>query len=135
MKFPFPAIAAAFRERRSVHQRIPDATEGDVQRIVRRDFAHEQFGTVMSVLDEYAKGGFRRECSRVQLAILKLANGDLEAVRRYFTAANRDYRDVLAAAEYPEYVRAGTRVRELPRKARQQIVNSDWEQYEQWLRR
>jgi hypothetical protein len=35
------------------------------------------------------------------LAALKLANGDLNALKRHITLAKQGYRDVLAAAEYP----------------------------------
>lgn len=135
MKFVFSAIASAFRERRAVHQRIPDVTRHDVERVVRRDFLPEQVDTVMRLLDEYATGSLRIERARVLLAALKLANGDLHSLRRHIGAANHDYRDVLMAAEYPEYAKAGVRVAELPRKERRRIVNSDWDQYQKWLGR
>jgi hypothetical protein len=133
VRFPFPAIAAVFRERRAVHQPHPDVTESDVERIVRRDFPREQFDSVMAALKEYAEDKLPKECPRVQLAVLKLAQGNLESVRLQIATAKRDYRDVLAAAEYPEYIRAGFQVRKLPRKERQRIVNSDWDQYQKWL--
>jgi hypothetical protein len=132
MKFPFRAIAAAFRERKRVRQPIPKATEDDVARIVRRDFPTEQFDSVMDVLSEYGKVRYERECSRVRLAALKLGHGDLESLGRQIAAAKRDYRDVLAAAEYPEYMRVST-LQELSRKEQHRIINSDWAQYRRWL--
>jgi hypothetical protein len=71
---------------------------------------------------------------RVQLAALKLSKGDLGALKQHLTLASQDYRDVLAAAEYPKYSRSGMfHVRELPAKERQRIFDGDWEQYETWL--
>jgi hypothetical protein len=136
MKFPFPTIAAAFRERRIVRQPIPDVTEKDVDRIVRRDFLRERYDTVMGVLREYSQGRLPKECSRVHLAALKLAQGDLERLRLHVGRSEQDYRDVLAAAEYPEYMRAAAfRVSRLPRKEQLRIVNSDWDQYAKWLQK
>jgi len=42
---------------------------------------------------------------RVQLAILKLSEGNEEKLREFFAVAKRDYRDVLFWAEYPEEAR------------------------------
>jgi len=134
MKFPLPTIAAAFCERRIVRQPVPDVTEKDVERIVRRDFPREQYDTVMGVLREYSQRRLLKECSRVHLAALKLAQGHLERVRLYIGHAERDYRDVLAPAEYPEYMKAGFEVRRMSRKEQKRIVDSDWEQYQMWLR-
>ena len=134
MKFRFPAIASAFRERRAVHQPIPDVSVTDVERIVRRDFPKDEFDSALAALGQYADGSLPRECPRVQLAALKLAQGDLQSLRRHIANAERDYRDVLAAAEYPRYMSAGMfRVRELSRKEQQAIADSDWDQYQRWL--
>jgi hypothetical protein len=134
VRFPFPAIAAAFRERRTVRQPIPDVSEVDVERIVHREFPGEQFDSVMAALGEYAEGRLSKECPRVHLAALKLAHGDLESLRRHIAGARQDYRDVLTAAEYPEYTRRGMfLVRQLSRKEQERIVKSDWDQYARWL--
>ena len=128
------SLLSAFRGNKAVHQRHPDLSEHEVERIVRRDFP-EQFDVVMLVLSEYASGRFPRECSRVQMSALRLAQGDLKALRRHIADAERDYRDVLAAAEYPEYMRAGSRLPTLSREEQRRIVKSDWEQYQKWLQR
>ena len=49
----------------------------------------------MAVLDSYGVRSHERERERVQLAILKLSDGSLEALHHYVAAAKRDYRDVL----------------------------------------
>ena len=113
----------------AVNQPVPAVTSSDVERVVRRDFPNEQFDVTIALLKE------SREPVRVQLAALKLANGSLEKLRTHIEVAKRDYRDVLAAAEYPSYFKIGFRVRELPDDERRQIIDSDCGQYEEWLRK
>lgn len=86
----------------------------------------------MKVLNEYGRVRYERRETRVRIAALKLAQGDSESLLRQIAAAKQDYRDVLAAAEYPEYMKVST-VGELSRKEQQRIVNSDWNQYQRWL--
>jgi hypothetical protein len=122
----------ALGRKRPIAQPVPEVTPSDVKRVVRRDFPNEQFADVMTLMDGCsAKGGGR---PRVQLAVLKLAQGNLEKVGPLVESANRDYRDVLVWAEYPNYHKIGFRVRELSNKERRQINDSDWKQYEGWLR-
>jgi hypothetical protein len=60
--------------------------------------------------------------------------GDIGKVRHYVAAASRDYRDVLAWAEYPEFMdRLSSH--DLPDNNRDAIIAGDSEQYETWWRR
>src|SRR5687767_10672686 len=111
-------------------QPTPTVTRVDVERVVRRDFPVELFVQVMAVLDEYED----RECERVQLAVLKLAGGNVERLRYEIEGAKRDYRDVLGPAEYPGY-RKMFRMDKLPPEERQRIIDADWKQYQDWLTR
>jgi hypothetical protein len=123
-----------FRLSRAVSQPLPQMTADDVMMVVRRDFAEEKFGIVMAVLNEYGVEKWECEKPRVQLAALKLSNGDMETLKRHITQAKQDYRDVVAAAEYPEYSTTGMfHVRELPAQEEEQIIDSDWKQYQTWL--
>jgi hypothetical protein len=112
----------------------PDVTSDDVERIVRREFPDEQFAPITALLNEYVHERWQRESSRVRLAVLKLAHGSVEKLRVHIEAAKSDYRDVLAAAEYPDYCKIGFRIRELPADEQRRIINRDWKQYEDWLR-
>lgn len=116
-------------------QLIPDVNETDVIRIVRRDFPAEQFGAVMSILNEYGTQDRQRGADRVRLAALKLAAGDLEALHRQIDVAKTDYRDVLAYAEYPEYMQKVSPSADLDREEKERIIRSDWTQYQLWLNR
>jgi hypothetical protein len=70
--------------------------------------------------------------SRVKLAVLKLSGGDIEKVREYVQTAVKDYRDVLAWAEYPEQMRVKSW--ELSPEENREIQARDLDQYESWLR-
>jgi hypothetical protein len=118
------------------HQPIPNVTPNDVERIVRRDYSATEFDSVMAVLKVYEEStSGRRERPRVQLAALKLANGDLEALRTHINTAVQDFRDILGPAEYPEYSKEGAFRLKLPIAEQQRIFDTDWKQYEDWLRR
>jgi len=115
------------------NQPVPVVSPDDVERIVRRDFGVEEFDVVKEVLNDYGIEKCEGERSRVQLATLRMAHGSLEALRRYVVAAKQDYRDVLAAAEYPEYSTKGFRIRELPKEEQRRIMDADWKQYKSGL--
>jgi hypothetical protein len=114
-------------------QPVPDVTHGDVERIVRREFASEQWTSVLALLSDFHKERGDSGAPRIQLAALKLAEGSLDKLRAHLTSP--DYRDVLVAAEYPAYHKVGLRIRELSASEKQRIVDSDWHQYEEWLKR
>jgi hypothetical protein len=118
-----------------MNQPIPKVTENDVIRIVQRDFPTKQFDAVMSILNEYGTEDWQRGVNRVRLAVLKLASGDLLALRREIDVARSDYRDVLAYAEYPEYMQKVSPCARLAEVEREKIIRADWTQYQSWLNR
>src|SRR5947208_14406042 len=63
---------------------------------------------VLQLLDTYGVESYERERERVQLAILKLSEGNEEKLREFVAVAKRDYRDVLFWAENPEESRLDT---------------------------
>jgi hypothetical protein len=135
-----PSLVALVRgwfagSRRRFQQPIPTVTPEDVERVARREFPGDQFANVMALLDECGAKTGQRGGSRVQLATLKLAEGQLKKLRSFVKSAKRDYRDVLLWAEYPGYSKLGFRIRELPAKEHQRIIDDDWKQYEEWLRK
>ena len=54
----------------------------------------------MAMLNEYGTEPYEQERERVQLAILKLAEGDIDKLLHFTQAAKGDFRDVLYWAEY-----------------------------------
>jgi hypothetical protein len=119
----------------TVTQPIPQVTAEDVERVVCRDFSADEYASVIAILSEYGTEKWHREPTRVQLAALKVANGSVQSLRACIASARRDYRDALAAAEYPAYCKTGFQPRELPAEERRRIVDSDWRQYEEWLKK
>lgn len=115
-----------------MEQPTPTITRADVERVVRRDFPSGQYEDVMSVLAEYGET-WHREPDRVQLAVLKLAAGKLDALRQNIKIAKEDYRDVLAGAEYPAYMEKTSSDPGLSPAERRKIMDEDWRQYESWL--
>ena len=89
---------------------------------------------VTAILDAYGTASHERERTRVQLAILKLSEGNFEKLPDLVKMAKIDYRDALAFAEYPEQM--GTSVsesRKLPPEERKAIRKRDRQQYVDWL--
>ena len=82
------------------------ATAEDVRRAVSAAFPEADRPAALVALRGYT---MRRESSRVRLAILVLADGDVAEVERLVTAANEDYRDLLYWAEYPVESGTGTK--------------------------
>lgn len=70
----------------------------------------------------------------MHLAILKLSFGDLDRLGSWLETAQRDYRDVLAAAEYPEFFELGfAGIDRLTPEAREAVKQRDRQQYTNWL--
>src|SRR6266404_5419969 len=75
---------------------------------VRKTFPENAHARMLELLDTYGVESYEREHERVQLAILKLSEGNEEKLREFVSVAKRDYRDVLFWAEYPEESRLDT---------------------------
>src|SRR5213080_4151662 len=80
----------------------------EVVAVVQETFPDSAHNRVLELLDSYGVESYERERERVQLAILKLSEGNEEKVREFVAVAKRDYRDVLFWAEYPEESRLDT---------------------------
>ena len=114
-------------------QPAPEVTDGDIDRIVARDFPAAEVNGVLSLLETYGSESWHRETTRVRIAVLKLANGSIERLKAELEIANSDYRDILASAEYPGYMDCYHQQKTDAEK--QAIIDSDWSQYQNWLNR
>jgi hypothetical protein len=114
-------------------QPTPTVSDDDVARVVRRDFTAHQLDSVMAILAEYGLESWHRELDRVRLAVLKLAAGNLEALRREIEIAKCDYRDALAGAEYPNSMKISPG-ENLPPEHQRKIIDKDWRRYDAWLK-
>jgi len=102
-------------------------------------FSPPELDRVHGELERYGLEPCEREVMRVRLAILKLSAGSFEGLVQNVEAAKRDYRDVLAWAEYPEefalppIAQASLTPTELTQ--REAARRRDREQYLSWLNR
>lgn len=85
----------------------PLQTRATVESRARKDFPDADPAEILAVLDRYGVRPHETEVHRVQMAILKLAKGDRDALEGEVDAAKVDYRDVLAYAEYPAEMALG----------------------------
>jgi hypothetical protein len=116
----------------------PERTAEDVERIVRRDFPAEEFADVMAILNEYVPR-YNDKPFAVQLAALKLADGNVPRLRTEIESAKRDYRDVIMPAVCPSYSKIGGILRQDRRgpseRERRKVFESERRQYEDWIKR
>jgi hypothetical protein len=90
---------------------------------------------ILRILDEYGADSSEPGRARVHLAILKLSEGHKNQLPQLVSMAKRDYRDVLAYAEYPEQMRLGfIDMRKLTPDEQEAVRQRDRDQYRQWLR-
>ena len=75
------------------------ATTDDVLELVSRDFPDDRQADALELL-EYCDD--LPEATRLKVAVVQLAEGDLDHIADYIDAAEVDYRDVLYWAFYPE---------------------------------
>jgi len=108
-----------------------ELTPALVQALVARLFKPEVRAEAADVLAQYGARAHEREEIRVRVAALKLREGSLDRLRDLMARAKRDYRDVLAWAEYPEELRSPTW--RLPVAEQARIRTADREQYLAWL--
>ena len=88
---------------------------------------------IVSLLNQYGTETCEKEISRVQLGILKLSGTSAEAIKMWVGVGKNDYRDVLAAAEYPNELNAPTWKMKETESAK--IRDSDRRQYEAWIKK
>ena len=96
-------------------------------------FPKEDASKIMSLLDQYGVESYEQERERVQIAILKLSDGDIEKLRKNVRIAKEDYRDVLGYAEYPLEMQSETW--KMDEQKAEEIRKKDRKQYLEWLNR
>jgi hypothetical protein len=101
---------------------------------IRQYWPDEDPQAILAILNQYGTEEMERGRTRVHLAILKLSEGELSKLPNLVVMAKRDYRDVIAYAEYPEQMRLGfVKMRELSPEQRKALKKRDTKQYAEWL--
>ena len=88
---------------------------------------------LLFILGEYGSESWQREKHRVRLATLKLAGGNIDELRRLIDAAQKEYRDVITAAEYPMVSKRRGGTRSPDNEMIKEIIRKDWMLYASWL--
>jgi len=114
-------------------QPIPQITERDIKRLITREFPNENYDEVYSILCVYGKESYEKESLRVYADSIKLSEGKLELLKKYIDAAKCDYRDIMSWAEYPTYSKSWSDMKDLSANEQNQIMDSDWQQYQNWF--
>jgi predicted RNase H-like HicB family nuclease len=68
----------------------------DVIQTIQEIFPNEDLQTVLDVLSEYGKQPFEMDTERVQIAAIRLSEGDVDKLLQLVSDAKRDYRDVIS---------------------------------------
>jgi hypothetical protein len=115
-------------------QPVPHVTDDDVKRVAVRDFGTTQAGLALSIVEEFGKQDWNRASPRVWLAILKLANGDLDRLREITATAIAITATCWRGPNTPAI--HGRSVFSMRRKStKQAAIDDDWKQYCRWLGR
>jgi len=98
----------------------PEQNNRDILRQkVAEQFPDEDQAQILALLNQYESESAAGRL-RVQLAVLKLSEGNLSQLRKYLEVARTDYRDVLFWAETPERAKAvGERIVQSQRREAQ----------------
>ena len=106
-----------------------EATRQLVVKKVEQMFHPNNIDEVKNILDLYSGP----ESERVHLALLKLSDGRLDKLRLDLRAAQTDYRDVVAPAEYPKELQQYGKISNMTPQKAQSIRDEDKRQYLEWL--
>jgi len=106
---------------------------GDVERKLAAEFrSADERRAARELLNQYASDQGDSYPERVQLAALFLSNGDLARLQAGLTSALVDYRDTIAAAEYPSFMRLPVDV-DTESDAYLAAIEHDRERYLTWI--
>jgi hypothetical protein len=115
-------------------------TRGKVREKIAQTWPDVDPQEILDILDEYGVENHERGRARVHLAILKLSEGNRDRLAELVRMAKRDYRDVLAYAEYPEEMKRGlcprlgfVGMKQLPAEEVKALRQRDRKQYLEWL--
>ena len=113
---------------------MPRVSRKKVLEIIAHYWPDADPDEITIILDGYGLASSEQGRDRVQLAILKLCEGQMERLPELVRMAKTDYRDVLAYAEYPEEMKLGfIEMRKLSPEEARAVRQRDRDQYLSWL--
>ena len=114
-----------------MEQFVPQVSESDVERIIKRDLPVEDQDGIREIIRHIEV----REKPRVVLACLKNSGGDIPKLKRELAEATGYYREQIGEAEYPNYMKKIFRIDKLSESEVSAIFEKDRSQYLAWLHR
>jgi hypothetical protein len=114
-----------------VDQFTPQVGQEDVERVLQRDFPAEHWQELREMISRLQV----TEKDRVILACMKNAGGDVQKLKGNMNEATGYYRELIAGAEYPFYLRKWSRIEKLTEEEKADIIEKDKRQYLDWLNR
>ena len=112
-------------------QYVPDVTAHDMMRVIERDFPPDTHATIL----EWIRQVEMREKTRVVMAALKNAKGDLKKLEGELANATGWWREIISEAEYPNYTRVWFHIERLSPEEVARVIEKDKQQYLTWLQR
>lgn len=85
----------------SESQTNSESAKAQLLEAIQQTFPEAEPEAILEVLNRYGQAPHEREQHRVQMAILKVSQGDLDKLNAALKLAKEDYRDILMQAEYP----------------------------------
>lgn len=107
-------------------------TRDMVLKILSRYYSQNDINRIMKILDEYGSESWQPAKERVQLAIIKLSQGDEYKLRKNVEHAKIDCDDILWPAEEPNLT-AALDLASLTQEEIQRLQDVDRKQYLDWL--
>ena len=110
-------------------QPIPKISNRILEEIIERDFGINSI-EVKTKLNQ-VKSDTESGKNRISVAILKLANGNINSIDNFIELANSDFRDVISQAEYKRCSELG--FEDIEKSEIGKIYLEDWKEYTEWL--
>ncbi|MFI5148916.1 MAG: hypothetical protein ACHQRM_04230 [Bacteroidia bacterium] len=124
-------LSEVFRIKLFGTQPIARASDKTLERIINREF-QSQTEVVKQKLEKIDSDSHPGK-NRLSAAVLKLADGEMNALDHYIILCNADHRDVLALAEYPRCNTIGMVA--MNNQNMKSIYLADWLEYQAWINR
>ena len=114
-----------------MNQKIHNIKNKDIERLIKREFPNKSISEIEFILRQYASES-KRGRNRVYASILKLSNGNIEELIKNVELANKDFRDIISTAEYPNYLEDAFK-NDLTKEKEKQLIEEDWKQFKKWI--
>jgi len=105
-----------------------------ILRRIRRMWPGEDHRKIVGLLERYGSEKHEKDPERVQLALLKLSEGNFDSLPELVKMAKSDWQDVIAMAESPEEMRTGpVAMKRMARSESDSLRSRDRKQYSDWI--